>query len=122
MFQGAFACRLEPEGGGAPLPLPAEDRTWRGLEPGARYVLLVDEDEELGVGNAELSALGGGVGSGAWSGAAGSHSSGPGGGGGAAGALTAQLKQLSPEELRAQTEEYKALKEARDREEVLFSG
>ena len=40
----------------------------------------------------------------------------------ASAALTAELKGLSVEELRGQSDKYKALLEARDLEDVLFSG
>ena len=84
------------------------------LKEGGQYNLIVVEDEVAGYGNEELSR--------------GYKALGESSGGGIDGAstrssdITNQLKGMSVDDLRNQTDEYKNLKEARDLEDVLFSG
>ena len=77
----------------------------------AQYELVVEEDEEAEAaeGRDESSYTA-------------PTASAPSGGAGRSADLTAQLKGLNTEELRGQTDNYKALKEARDLEDVLYSG
>jgi hypothetical protein len=109
------------------LAYDADARAFRGLEDGCSYELVVEEDEEAGYGHEELSreyrGIGGGVGVSRGGGAGGGGGGGAGAGASSASAsATAALRGLSVEDLRAQTDEYRALKEARDLEDVLFSG
>ncbi|KAK3233061.1 hypothetical protein CYMTET_43382 [Cymbomonas tetramitiformis] len=108
VFQGEFKRKLlDPEG----QRLSERAGSFHGARLDVQYELIVEEDEEAGVGNRELgcgyqvsTAVGAAPGSSSRS-----------------NELTQQLKGLSTEDLRAQTDEYKQLKEARDLEDVLYS-
>lgn len=144
VFKGGFVPRLVPEesGGGrvpklvdgAPSHLPDGGRLTRDVDDEGdpiilgsfsgialadadcatrTYQLFVDEDEA-----AELAARGGAAPT-TYRGADAGELSGP---TRASQALTAELKTLSTEELKSGSDRYKALVEARDLEDCLYSG
>ena len=138
VFQGDFHRRLEVRGRGGDeeeegtpdvvIAYDAASASFKGLKDGECYELMVEEDEEAGYGHEELSsrehqgiAGGGGGGGGAGGGGAGGGGGLTGAASSASAAATAALRKMSVEDLKAQTAEYKALKEARDLEDVLFS-
>ena len=100
--------------GGERTKIEFADGAFSGLKEGGQYNLVVVEDEEAGYGNEELSR--------------GYEAPGASSGGGIGGTstrssdITNQLKGMNVDDLRNQTDEYKKLKEARDLEDVLFSG
>lgn len=107
VFQGDFRKKLlDPEG----HSLSERAGSFYGARSDVQYELIVEEDEEAGVGNSELGC--GYQVSTAFGAAPGSSSR--------HNELTQQLKALSTDDLRAQTDEYKQLKEARDLEDVLY--
>lgn len=128
VFQGAFGRHLEEkkEGGREEtstdepviVAYDADAGVFRGLEDGRSYELMVEEDEDVGYGNEELSREYSGIARGG----GGMQGVSRGGGSTAGASATAALRGLSVEDLKAQTDEYKSLKEARDLEDVLFSG
>lgn len=107
VFQGEFAKRVVGADG---CEMAACAGGFKGLTPCTPYELVINEDEEAGVGNADISreykvSI------------TGSHTS----GNSRSAQLTAELKGLSAADLAAQTDQYKQLKEARDLEDVLYS-
>ena len=117
VFQGDYKVRLEGQDGMtfSLVEGAGGSKGFEGLSEASSYELLVEEDEEAGYGNEDLSKNycppeSNQKGSSANDGASRST------------ALTAELKGLSEQELRSQTERYKQLKEARDLEDVLYSG
>ena len=122
VYRGEFARALERSDGDAappPRPVPAGPRPeyWTGVAPGGVYELLVTEDAEAGVGIEGLVSHKGPLKLGATEAA----------GAGVSGnrqteILTQELKAMSSEQLKEAGDEYQRLKEARDVEDVLFSG
>lgn len=118
VFQGEYKARLENADGKIISLVAGEDgsKRFEGLAESSSYVLIIDEDEEAGYGNKELSKdycpPEEGQGGFSSQGNATSRSA----------TLTAELKGLSEAELRGQTERFRELKEARDLEDVLYSG
>lgn len=114
VFEGAFRPRVKEAGAdAAPLDRDA-DGAFAPLSDGAAYELIIEEDEA-----AEAAATAADPRR-----AAGVRAAEPvpGAPNAASARLTAELKTLSVEELAGQSERYQQLKEARDLEDVLFSG
>ena len=125
VYRGAFARALERSDGAAPhegaaQPVPAgpHPEYWTGVAPSAVYELHVTEDAEAGVGIEGLVSHKGPLKLGATAEAAGAGAS----GNRQTDLLTQELKAMSSEQLKEAGDEYQRLKEARDVEDVLFSG
>ena len=114
VFKGAFRPRVkEARADAAPIDRDA-DGEFAPLSDGGAYELIVEEDED-----AEAAATAADPRRAAGVRAAEPM---PGAPNAASARLTAELKTLSVEELAGQSERYQQLKEARDLEDVLFSG
>uniref|UniRef100_A0A7S0RV60 Uncharacterized protein n=1 Tax=Pyramimonas obovata TaxID=1411642 RepID=A0A7S0RV60_9CHLO len=111
VFQGDFQkAVIGPDG----TKMEQCEDGFKGLVDGVQYELEVVEDEEAGVGNPELTRE--------YAPPSTSANQCPLHRNAKAKELTNQLKGLSADELRSQTERSKQLKEARDLEELLYSG
>ena len=105
-FKGDYKTHLRGPGDGESI-LPEEDGFIMGLNPGSVYYLSIEEDPSVKVEHVSLNLTKKEKEIGDTS---------------AMKNITAELKGLSPEELKARGEDYKRLLEARDLEDVLYNG